>query len=921
MAAPNESSWETIWLGDEDTTADEGWLPCQWDATYNELSVFEGKVTFGAIDKDSDDIVSSWIISDLSGGGQIDMMTGADQSRYRHGIVDAASPGTITLPQYVQDTAIPGTGTTYPAYYISDTVMGIRGTNVYPWNEDTDSWGSGVAVLEPSAKPTLFDNKVFIPNGTSGYTILSGTTPTVTQVAGVSTPALSTGTDSPNVTDFEVWDQKLWAITPTGAVAFSLTGADNTWDWSHSYNTAEARWIGFDDSRPPKKLFTYADNNGDPILTAATTRAVYRLDATLQRWEPTNIQFAPHPNFASAVAVWRPGEDLHIGVGLEKITYTSANVIVPDQGLSRNDGMPYSNLGTISDLEPETSRLFACVSGSEYGTTDVTFSAKFGTTGTGDTNFTTPGQIATDSSGNVYVADTANNRLKKHQSDGTYTTSVTSLTGITGVCVDSSDNIYVTYTGVGTRGYVNKYNSALVLQWSAQITGAGVPFGHITTNGTHLFAASGSPDDSVVKHLCSTGAFVATYGTSGVGDGQFSSPVGIATDDTYLYIVDQGNDRVQKLTTSGTFVTKWGTSGVGNGQFQTPTAIAVHPVTGNIFVGDSGRDTVQEFNNNGTYLKTHGSSGSGDGQFTAPSGIAFNAAGTKMYVSDSSANRVQIFDITESIREYPAVPSVHYWNGLGWFGAWELTDSPDEQLTWGCIQATSHPTDGYSYWFGCSDGKLRRIPLRRTFHNPRAGWQAGYDRFASTGYLLSSRFNALMAGFYKRAHRLVVYMDNASPTETVTVKYRVDVEDDNWVTLGEVTSTGRTILSFGDDADGFSWGKRFNWIQFQFDFARGSDEYQTPVLQAAVLNYTKLPQQARSFTFNIPYPKRQWLQKTGKEIETHLSNMLKASSLLKLVHRDTTYRGQLAAVAGTTPLGKNDAGGARVSFIEIREQD
>lgn len=269
------------------------------------------------------------------------------------------------------------------------------------------------------------------------------------------------------------------------------------------------------------------------------------------------------------------------------------------------------------------------------------YDLKFGTDGTGNTNFNNPGQIARDSSGNIYVADTANNRLKKHDSSGTYVTSITSLTGITGVCVDSSGNVYVAYKAGASDYKVRKYDSSGTLQWTNP--GSPVAFQHLATDGTHVYATVAN---NVYKYLCSTGAAVSLFhatGTAGSSDGQFTTTLGIATDDTYVYVVDQGNDRVQKFTTSGTFVTKWGTSGTGAGQFQTPVGIAINPINGNILVTDSGRDDIQEFTNTGTFVRKFSGLGSGDGQVTDPTGIVVTADGLSVYIADTGNDRVTKF--------------------------------------------------------------------------------------------------------------------------------------------------------------------------------------------------------------------------------------------------------------------------------------
>jgi hypothetical protein len=386
---------------------------------------------------------------------------------------------------------------------------------------------------------------------------------------------------------------------------------------------------------------------------------------------------------------------------------------------------------------------------------------------------------------------------------------------------------------------------------------------------------------------------------------------------------------VQEITITGTFVRKWGSSGTGDGQFTTAVAVAVNPENGTVHVTDSGRDDVQIFTATGSHLATYGATGTGNGQFTAPTGVVVSDDGLSSWVADDQAtDRVQKFTTTTTTASVNAKPTVMYWNGQAWHGAWEgSTDSV--QLTWANVTSTTDSVDGYRLWWGSTDGNVYSMPLRRTFHNPRSGWQAGVDRFASSGYIVTSRFDALMTGFYKKASRLVVFVDNATPTERIRIRYRLDYAnpddlDGGWLDFSAdssptyITSTGRHVLEFGLDSEGFSWGERFNWIQLRIDLDRGSDAFQTPVLHAVVLNYTKIPQQAKTFQFTIPFPKEEWEGRTGETIETDLEDLLAAEQYVKLVHRKRTFRGQLSAVAGLNATGLDYEGGATVSFIEIR---
>ncbi len=56
--------------------------------------------------------------------------------------------------------------------------------------------------------------------------------------------------------------------------------------------------------------------------------------------------------------------------------------------------------------------------------------------------------------------------------------------------------------------------------------------------------------------------FVLEWGSNGVGDGQFSGPHGIEVDAAgNVYVVDTGNNRIQKFTGGGVFLMKWGSFG------------------------------------------------------------------------------------------------------------------------------------------------------------------------------------------------------------------------------------------------------------------------------------------------------------------------------------------------------------------------
>ena len=127
-------------------------------------------------------------------------------------------------------------------------------------------------------------------------------------------------------------------------------------------------------------------------------------------------------------------------------------------------------------------------------------------------------------------------------------------------------------------------------------------------------------------------------GLAGAGNGELSSPDGLAISGEDIYVADAGNNRVQELGVKGEFVRSFGSSGSEPGKLKNPFALALDAF-GNVWVADRGNNRVSEFTEAGTYIGSFGALGSGAGQFKEPSGIAFS--GEYVYVVDSGNNRVQ----------------------------------------------------------------------------------------------------------------------------------------------------------------------------------------------------------------------------------------------------------------------------------------
>ena len=150
--------------------------------------------------------------------------------------------------------------------------------------------------------------------------------------------------------------------------------------------------------------------------------------------------------------------------------------------------------------------------------------------------------------------------------------------------------------------------------------------------------------------------FREVIGSFGMLEGSFSGPVDVARDvNGNLYVLDAGNNRVQKFDRFSKLVISWGSRGIRLGrvgkrdsEFNKPSAIAVGPVSATdatevVYVVDAGNDRVQRFDLEGGFLNAWGSRGSNDGDFKSPQDVKVDKDGF-VYVLDSGNDRVMKFN-------------------------------------------------------------------------------------------------------------------------------------------------------------------------------------------------------------------------------------------------------------------------------------
>jgi sugar lactone lactonase YvrE len=151
-----------------------------------------------------------------------------------------------------------------------------------------------------------------------------------------------------------------------------------------------------------------------------------------------------------------------------------------------------------------------------------------------------------------------------------------------------------------------------------------------------------------------TAITVAGGNGAGFGATQLSAPTGVFVDAAgVIYVADQANHRIQQFPANSTSSTAGVTIAGGNGSGSASTQL-IYPynlyvdTAGTIYVVDNGNNRIQQFpagstsSTPGVTVAGGNGSGSAANQLNAPRSVTFDAAGN-MYVGDNYNSRVQMF--------------------------------------------------------------------------------------------------------------------------------------------------------------------------------------------------------------------------------------------------------------------------------------
>lgn len=323
----------------------------------------------------------------------------------------------------------------------------------------------------------------------------------------------------------------------------------------------------------------------------------------------------------------------------------------------------------------------ACLVSAAPASAEVGFLRQFGgEAGKKPGQFALPDGIGADNAGNIFVADSQNNRIQKFTPQGRVIPFPAFNKGPWrqgpgqfrlpyDIDADQLGYLFVADT---QNHRIQKFTpqGKFVRMWGRNggdgTPGVGPgemdqPRGLATDPAGNVWVAD--HENARVLKFDNDGRLLLTLGANGgdgsYGDGvgEFNSPRGICTDaDGFVYVADDVNHRIVKLRgDTGVFVAIFGKPGgpvngfgTGPGEFQLPYGCAVDDKRGHLWVADTKNNRAVQMTTDGVFIKNwganngDGTAGSGPTEFDEPYNAGNDCAGN-VYISDEHSKRIKVF--------------------------------------------------------------------------------------------------------------------------------------------------------------------------------------------------------------------------------------------------------------------------------------
>lgn len=282
-----------------------------------------------------------------------------------------------------------------------------------------------------------------------------------------------------------------------------------------------------------------------------------------------------------------------------------------------------------------------------------------------------PSGIALDGSGNLYIADYGNDRIRR---------------------VDAATGIITTVAGNGNFGFSGDGGPATQASLA-------YPTGVAVDSGSNLYFTA--PDDNRIRRVAAATGIISTVAGNGsygfTGDGGLAimaslrSPRGITVDSSgNLYVGDTYNQRIRRVDAATRIITTVAGNGanafIGDGgpatsaSLYNPVGIALDS-GGNLYIADSYNQRVRRVDPSGIITTVAGNATyvfSGDGgpateaSLLYPAGVALDSGGN-LYIADTYHQRIRLVGAASGVINTLAG------NGTSWFSG-DGGDATDASL-------------------------------------------------------------------------------------------------------------------------------------------------------------------------------------------------------------------------------------------------
>jgi hypothetical protein len=340
------------------------------------------------------------------------------------------------------------------------------------------------------------------------------------------------------------------------------------------------------------------------------------------------------------------------------------------------------NTGVLVSIAPTNAG--GTVPAQSYGTVSLLAGASGGGSGTADgtgtaARFNGPETMVGDASGNLYVCDFANNSIRKVTPGGAVTTFAGSTSGASGsadgtstaarfngpnaIAIDAANNLYVADYA---NNVIRKITTPGAVVSTVSLTGLSLnqPAGLAFNSAATILYVSEQGGNDIKQINISTLACSAYAGSGGTGSSNgtslttatFNNVVDLNADNAgNLFVMDYGNNLIREISgstvstfagsTGGGYLNGTGTAALFNG----PYGMVIDGAN-NIYIGDSNNNDIRKVTSAGVVTLFAGSAAQASGTtngalttslFNLPLDMYINGSSGLMYLADYGNNQIR----------------------------------------------------------------------------------------------------------------------------------------------------------------------------------------------------------------------------------------------------------------------------------------